>query len=152
MGAGVFDPCGGWFVRRCRHFVGEALWVVSERAIECASTCGVNGVCLTVVGLVKQTHKTFVQPGSGECLHYYSTPRTPGSGWSACGSLPGRHYVCILPSDQAAYWSGRDGADGGPRLNTAGNLGSHHSQAAQGGDHAVGRFLRHPAPGNARGR
>ena len=47
------DPGGGWFVRRCWCFVDEALWVVAERVIEGVLACGVNGIGLTVVDLVR---------------------------------------------------------------------------------------------------
>ena len=49
----VVDPGSGWFVRRCWCFVDEALWVVAERVIKCVLACGVNGIGLTVVDLVR---------------------------------------------------------------------------------------------------
>jgi hypothetical protein len=47
------DPCGGWFVRRRRCFVDEALRVFAERVIEDLLAGGVNGIDLAVMHLVR---------------------------------------------------------------------------------------------------
>ena len=52
----------------------------------------------------KRTHKTFVRPDSGKCLHYYFYFQDPGSGWSTCGSRPGRRSVCNSTSMAIAGW------------------------------------------------
>ena len=54
----------------------------------------------------KQTHRTFVRPDSGKCLHYYFTSWMPSWGWSICGCLPGRRSACSSTATAIAGWPG----------------------------------------------
>ena len=50
---GRIDPCGGRFRGRCWRFCDEALGVFTERVIEGGLACGVNGIGLAVMHLVR---------------------------------------------------------------------------------------------------
>jgi hypothetical protein len=50
---GRIDPCGGWFVGRCRRFSDEAFGVFTERQVESDLASGVHGIGLAVVHLVR---------------------------------------------------------------------------------------------------
>jgi hypothetical protein len=70
----------------------------------------------------KQTHKTYLRPDSGKCLHYYfyfmsafrscasdcnETPSwMPNWAWSICGFPPGRHSACNSTATATAGWPG----------------------------------------------
>src|SRR4051812_6030367 len=52
----------------------------------------------------KQTHKTFIRPDSGKCLHYYFYVQDAKSGWSICACRPGRRSACNSTAMAIAGW------------------------------------------------
>jgi hypothetical protein len=52
----------------------------------------------------KQTHKPFIRPDSGKCLHYYFYAQDATFGLIFCACRPGRHSACNSTATAIAGW------------------------------------------------
>ena len=55
----------------------------------------------------KKSHKTYLKPDDGKCLHYLSTSSTRIWGSARCGCRLGVHSGCNFTATATVFWRGR---------------------------------------------